>query len=71
MSMQFLLTSGMTSGLTMLNMLLPNIDANKDDAMEQLEHEFAKHDEAEDETLKDEATIIDSAVPTVVAIKDI
>ena len=61
----------MTSGMTLLNMLLPIIDADKDDAMEQLEHEFAKHDEAEDETHEDEATIIDSAVPTAVAIKDI
>ena len=46
-------------------MLLP---INKDDT---IEHKFAKHDEAGDETHGDEATNVDSAVPTVVAIKDI
>ena len=43
-------------------------DANKDDT---IEHEFAKLDEAGDKTHEDEATVVDSAVPTVVAIKDI
>ena len=40
----------------------------KDDT---IEHEIAKFEEAGDRTHEDEATIVDSAVPTVVAIKDI
>ena len=51
--------------LELLNMLLLN---NKDAA---IEHEFDEYDDAEDETQDDEATIIESAVPTVVVIKDI
>ena len=43
-------------------------DAVKDDT---IEHEFAKLDEAGGETHEDEATIVDSAVPTILAIKDI
>ena len=54
--------------MTHLTVAAIHKDANKDDT---IEHEFARLDEAGDETHEDEATIVDSAVPTVVAIKDV
>ena len=50
------------------------VAANHNDASKEhrtIEHEIAKFEEAGDESHEDEAAIVDSAVPTAVAIKDI